>query len=57
MTRARFKNTLQNLYFPNNTEADRKDKGYKVRPLIIDFNQSFLNVYQMMSFKASISTW
>ena len=41
MTRTRFRNTLQNLYFPNNTEADRKDKGYKVRPLITHFNQSF----------------
>ena len=41
MTRTSFKDTLQNLHFSKNTEADKEDKGYKGRPLITHFNGSF----------------
>ena len=39
----RFEDILRNLYFPSNTNDDKKDKDYKVRSLLNYFNQSFSN--------------
>ena len=41
MTRTTFKDMPENLHFSNNTEADKSDKSWKVRPLISHFNESF----------------
>lgn len=43
MTRQRFKEILRNLHFADNTKNDRTDKGYKIRPVIDHFNESFSN--------------
>ena len=64
MTRTRFKDILQKLHFSNNTEDDKKDKGYKDFPLdwplITHFEESsslcirwrYSNVYEhMLKFK------
>ena len=44
MTRQRFKGILRNLHLSDNAKSDKNDKGFKIRPVIDHFNNSFSNV-------------
>ena len=37
-TRTRYQEVLHNLHFAHNTEQDKTDKGYKIRPIIDNLN-------------------
>ena len=39
--RARYQDVLQNLHFADNTTQNKKDKGYKIKPIIDHLNESF----------------
>ena len=41
LTRARFKDILQNIHFADNSKNDKSDKGYRIRPVIDHFNKAF----------------
>ena len=43
MTRQRFKDILRNFYFSDNAKSDKNDKGFKIRPVIDHFSNSFSN--------------
>ena len=43
MTRQRFKDILRSLHFLDNAKSDKNEKGFKIRPLINYFNNSFSN--------------
>ena len=43
MTRQRFKDILRNLHLWDNTKSYKNDKGFKILPVINDFNNSFSN--------------
>ena len=39
--RTRYHEVLQNLHFAESTKEDKTVKGYKIRPIIDHFNESF----------------
>ena len=39
--RTRYQDVLQNLHFADNTTQNKKDKSYKIKPIIDHLNESF----------------
>ena len=43
MPRQRFKYFFRNLHFSDNAKSDKNEKGFKIRPVVDHFNNSFSN--------------
>ena len=44
--RKRYQEVFQNFYFTDNTKQDKTDKGYKIKPIINHWNESFKQYFQ-----------
>ena len=43
--RKRYQEVFQNFHFTDNTKQDKTDKGYKIKTIINNFNESFQTVF------------